>query len=347
MKIYSSVKKHLSYIILLFALWLAGSASAKVNNYLGAYVNAGEWSLMPTGSESAFSFGGAGAVGFLYELQAGPTYSPTRFLFDVGLGAQGGTTSFTQAKTDEIILENQFDLDGESFDYVYQAQKRKDAYDNISLQVPLLVGVHHRRFYMLAGAKVNYSLWTQARSSANITTLGRYLDGSDMPLFKDFTNMPEYQFFTDLPVNKKEKTKFNLDVAVCLEMGGRLGLITDAVGFDVPKRKVEYRLAGFVEYGLFDIHSQGANSALETPSTYSTDPSSASYVYNTTSMVDDLKMHNIMSTTGFAKAVNNIFFGLKFTVLFQLPEPGQCVICRDGYVRMSARGSGGGVKYEE
>ena len=58
---------------------------------------------------------------------------------------------------------------------------------------------------------------------------------------------------------------------------------------------------------------------------------------------------SVMSTTGFAKAVNNLMIGLKFTILFQLPEPGQCVICRDSYGSSVGKGTvfRGGVHYEE
>jgi hypothetical protein len=40
---------------------------------------------------------------------------------------------------------------------------------------------------------------------------------------------------------------------------------------------------------------------------------------------------------------------VKFTILFQMPEPGQCVICRDNYVSSARSYTGGrrGMKYEE
>ena len=74
----------------------------------------------------------------------------------------------------------------------------------------------------------------------------------------------------------------------------------------------------------------------------------AEEAYKTTTMIDGLEVNDLMSTTGFAKAVNNLVVGIKFTVLFQLPEPGKCVICRDAY-RSSARNGGRsrGMKYEE
>ena len=197
-------------------------------------------------------------------------------------------------------------------------------------------------------------MWTLSRSSALLTTYGEYNQ------FDAFRSMPEYQFFDDLPINSSVRTTLKLGINLSVEMGGRLGLVTNAIGYDVPKRKIEYRLAGFVDYGLMDIHYQREQLALGTynPANHdqilpiegnlSYNSGSTVPVYGTTSMVDNLVMNDIMSTTGFAASVNNLVVGLKFTVLFQLPEAGQCVICRDAY-RSSAKSNHGGrgVQHEE
>jgi len=217
-------------------------------------------------------------------------------------------------------------------------------------------------------------VWTQNQTEAKITTYGDY-----SPYSTDFEQgvyghkWPDYQFFGE-DSNKKlssaVKTKLNLDVDLSLEIGGRIGgIITDAQGFDVPKDRVEFRLAVFADYGLFDLHKEGSNLALglkgsggtvipfvdpttgnpnigynrsDTP--FPTDP-----VRNTTSMIDNIAMNDIMSTAGFASKVTNLMVGLKFTVLFQLPEPGQCIICRDAYGSSVRSGSVSrrGMKYEE
>ena len=328
-------------VILLLALLLCGSVSAKVNNYVGAYATAAEWSLLPSGSKYAGSLGFAGGIGGLYELQAGPNYSQTRFLFDVGVGAWGGMTSFMQGSDARVELSNQYDLQNQKFDYIYELHGRKDSYNNIGVQVPLMVGMQYNRFYFLVGAKLNASFWTKTKSTATLNTYGRYAE------FGEMRNMPEYQFFENEKLSGGVKTSFNLDVDLSFEIGGRIGIVTDAVGFDVPQRKIEYRLAAFVDYGLFDLHNQGTKEALVTPSHYDIDPSSKDYIYKGRSMVDNIVMNDIMSTTGFANAVNNLMVGLKFTVLFQMPEEGKCVLCRDAYGSSVRRGRRGGVQYEE
>jgi len=331
-----SVKKFQSYGILLLALLFCGSVNAKVENYLGAYAQLGDWSLIPTQSSYSTSFGVAGSVGGVYELQAGPALKPTRFLFDLGLGMTGGMTAYSQSSDVRMVLANQKDLQGEPFDYVYEMQDRQDSYNSIALHLPIMFGVQHKYFYMLAGFKFYYHVWTKTRSTALLNTYGEF------EAFDEFRNMPEYQFFSNKSIKNGVKTQLGtgFDVDFSFEIGGRIGSVYDAIGFDVPDSKIEYRLAAFLDYGLVDIHKRSNQVALTLPEKYDIDPASPAYVYNGTSMVDNLVMNDIMSTTNFASKVNNLMVGLKFTVLFQMPEHKNCVLCGDSYqslVRHSPR----------
>ena len=101
----NSVKNQPSYWVLLFALLVSSTIQAKVYNYIGAYANVGEWTLLPTQSKYGPSFGVNGGAGAMYELQAGKKYSPTRFLFNVGVGVNGGLTSFMQGSSVTQKLE--------------------------------------------------------------------------------------------------------------------------------------------------------------------------------------------------------------------------------------------------
>ena len=335
-----SVKKLQSYFILLAMLLFVTVANAKVYNYVGAYANIGEWTMLTSQAQVGHSLGVAGGIGGMYELQVGPQYGQTRFLFNMGVGALGGMTGFMQSTNHTMALTEQTDLDGEKFDYVYELNNRKDQCRNIALQVPVMLGVQHNRFYMLAGVKLMANMWTQTYSTANLNTYGRYA-GHD-----DFRNMPEYQFFDNLKINGGVETKLNMNLDVSFEIGARLRVMANAAGYDVPKDKVEYRLAAFVDYGLMDLHIKDNQSALIAPAAYNNGDTYP--VYNTTSMVDNLVMNDVMSTEGFASSVNNLMIGLKFTILFQMPEPGECLLCRDAYLgtRKSGR-SRAGVKFEE
>ena len=340
-----SVKKLQTYCFLLLALLVSGSVSAKteVDTYVGAYAQFGEWSLLLSNSQNMGSMGVGGGVGAQFELQLGPAYSPTRFLLDVATGATGGWTAFRWTPTQTATLAKQHDLNGELFDYEYDINDRSDNYSNIALHVPLMVGVQHKQFYMLAGAKLGFNLWTRTSATANATTYGVYESiGSTKG-----TPMPEYQFFDKKKISTSQASKLNMDVNVCLEIGARLGYFTNDVGYDVPKQRIEYRLAAFVDYGLFDIHVAGHNPAITMPSTYDTNPASKNYVYNGTSMTDNVQLNDLLSTEGFASAVHNLMIGVKFTVLFQLPKARECVACSYGSTIRSHGNSRRGVKYEE
>lgn len=115
----------------------------------------------------------------------------------------------------------------------------------------------------------------------------------------------------------------------------------------MPKQRIEYRLAAFVDYGFFDIHLAGHDAAVSLPNTYDTNPSSPTYVYRGTSMTDQVQLNDIMRTEGFARAVNNLMVGVKFTVLFQLPKARECVACSYKSTIRSHGNSRRGVKYEE
>lgn len=335
-----SVKKHLVYLFLLPVILFSGHMNAEVNHYAGAFATLGEWSLLPSGNQDYhYSLGGNVGVGGVYELQAGPTYSPTRFLFDVGVGAQAGITSFLQSSSMTKTLSGQTTVDNQTIDYIYEVNDRHDQYRDVAVGVPVLFGVQHKKFYLLAGVKMYYHLLTKTASTAIVNTYGQRA-GLD-----PYRNMPEYQFFDGVNVRGGVKTKFNYDLDLSLEIGGRIGYVTNMTGYDVPKRDIEYRLAGFVDYGLFDIrHDKAKNvnaDALGTPASYDA-------TYKATTMIDNLVMSDIMSVNGFASSVHNMTVGLKFTVLFQLPKAGECLLCRDNYIRTAKKsGSGAGVKHEE
>lgn len=331
------VEKHRTSWLLLFALLLCGSLNAKVDHYMGLYVDAGEWSLMPAQSKYSMSYGAGGDLGFLYELQAGAKYKPARFLFDVGLGVKGGWTSYMQSSDMEIPLPGQKDLDEDTFDYIYEVKDRHDSYADVTVHVPVLLGFQYKRFYMLAGVKLTPHFLTFMQIDAKVKTYGRYEQ------FAIHSNMPEYQFFDNIPLKGSSRATLNFHADASLEIGGRLGTITDETGFDVPPRNIECRLAGFVDYGFMDMHYSPAQplEGLTAPSSYN-----AEEAYKTTTMIDKLTVNDIMSTKDFASKVTNLMVGIKFTILFRLPEPGQCVICQDAYLP-TYKLRRGGVKHEE
>lgn len=323
------VKNVKTYAILAILSLLSIASTAQVNSYVGVWGEVGEWSLMPQQSTYSSSLGVAGGLGVLYDLQY------KHLIFDIGVGANYGLTGYNVVANQNQTLENQMDLQGDIFDYVYQVRERKDQYTNLMVQVPIMIGGQWGRFYCMAGVKAGISLLTNSHTKAMLTTYGDY------HVFDPFTNMPEYQFFDALPLNKTIRSNFNFNLDASAEIGARLGYIQTARGYDVRKTTTQYRLALFCDYGLFDLHKAGNLESLTVPAAYN-----AVEAYGTTTMVDQLTTNDVMSTRDFAKAVNNLMVGVKFTVLFELPQPKNCVICRESQLYL-LRPRKGGTKFDK
>lgn len=300
------------------------SARTHVKHYLGVWGEAGEWTLLPQKSDLSNSLGGAGALGFAYELQYGG------FLFDVGVGAKAGYTSFDVGNMLPQTLRGVTDPTGWTYEYYkIMLNKRKDGYTDLAVQVPLLLGAQFGRFYFLAGAKVDASMMTWTRVSGEAETSGKFAS-----IDQEFRDMPEHGLYSGQELVSKGNTAFKLNVNASLEIGARLGYIQTGSGFDVPKSKVQYRLAAFVDYGLLDIHKAQNKIAVQFPA-------------EVLAEAPHPIVADILSTSNIAKAVNNLFVGVKFTVLFELPAPGTCVLCRDGHLPFKSSGSKGRSRIEE
>lgn len=315
------MKNTFQYGIIAFLLLAVSSAAmarnTEVKHLMGVSAEVGEWSLLPQGSSLNSSLGGVGSVGFVYDLQAG------HFLFDLGVSITGGQTVFNVPDWSHTFAD-QTDSEGDMFDYVCSVSNRRDAYSNMAVKVPLLLGGQWGRFYVLAGVKFGFNALTQVNMSADLSAYGQYfqyVNGQKVYMFDRFFDEPPYtdEFFANRKMTGSEKTSFNVNLDASVEIGARLGFMTNHTGFDVPKSKVQYRLAVFADYGVLDIHKAQTSNAVDVIS------------QNVGGSEEALRMHNILSTENVASAVNNLLVGIKFTVLFELPQTKGCVICRDGY----------------
>ena len=243
------------------------------------------------------------------------------FKLDVGVGGNSAWTRF-KVPDQKYALHNMVDSEGEVFDYVYDVRHRRDAYWVTSVQVPLLVGGQWGRFYFLAGAKFDMALMTISTMKAEVSTLGEYKQ-----YITPLHNIPAQGFIDNMPFVQQQSVAFKPNVTASVEIGCRLGEIYKEKGFDVPSQKVQYRIAGFVDYGILDSHIATGSPLMHVPATYSAK-----------NPLEGLNACNVMSS----KEVNDIrgafttlMVGVKFTVLFQLPKSKSCVICRDEPFRSS------------
>lgn len=312
-------------ILLFLAVLTAFSTnlSAQVSHFMGAWAQAGEYSFKPTydqsqGFELKTSLGAGGGLGFVYEMRAG-----RHFLLDAGLGVNSAWTRF-RVPDGKYPLHNMIDSEGEIFDYVYEVNRRKDAYLNTSLQVPVMVGGQWGKFYFLVGAKFDMAVLTLSTVKASVTTGGDYSATyiMDPDILHD---IPSQGFYNDMPFVDASPVALKPNVTASAEIGMRLGQVFNATGYDVPKQNVQYRIALFADYGLLDLHRSGESPLMHVPSQY-----------ETAMPLKGVKATDIMSSKEMADLggqFRSLMIGVKFTVLFRVPEKKACVICKDSPFR--------------
>lgn len=329
------MKKFKLYCILGMFGCICLPTEARVTNWLGLSLEAGELTMMPQKSVLKPSLGVGGAFTVHYELEV------NHFLFQTGIGANGGWTQFKVPEIAEMshILPNQRDIENQLMNYIYQFSDRRDAYAPLNAQIPLLLGGNWNRFYFLAGAKLNLNGITWTWQKSNLQTAGEYIDKQGNPIFQQpITGVPAQQFYgpeDNMILSSRSKTNLNLDVNATAEIGIRLGYIRPATGFDVPRTDTQYRLAIFADYGLMDCHKAQKKQVLVAPSKYA--PAVPE------SMTKGLKMNDILSTSNIAQAVNSLLVGIKFTILFEMTSSQKCVTCeKDAPLRQRK----GGTKIE-
>ena len=321
-----NLRLHIIVLVLAALTSLPMSAynrGSQVKHFVGLWAEAGEWTLLPEKSNLGNSLGGGGALGFTYEMQA------SSFLFNIGVGGKAGYTVFNVDNSFQRYHNIKEPGGGPgAWDLLYydcKLDKRKDGYMDVAVQVPVLFGGQWGRFYFLGGVKADISMLTRTRVSGEISTDGQYKE-FDIP----FRDMSEHGYFSGEAFTSKGSTSFRLNLDASFEIGARLGYIQTGSGFDVPKSKTQYRIAAFVDYGLLDIHNAQNKVAIAFPTDF------------TDTQVPEPIVADILSTADVAKAVKNLFVGVKFTILFEMPTPGHCVICRDSQLPYRPAGGGRG-----
>lgn len=209
-----------------------------------------------------------------------------------------------------VVVGGLLDTEGEAFVGDFRFDNYKDTYHVMYVNFPLLMGAQFaNRFYFLTGAKVGLFFGRESYVKTSYETQGIYGQFID-----PFRNMPDHFFDNYVsPDPKKGNPKnhnlldFGLNVVASLEMGKVI----------VPKKgKAHYRVAGFVDYGVLNIHKNiTAGQAIDIP------PAGAQFV-----TIESLKHNSILASNwALNKSVNPLLAGIKFTVLLDLGNKEPCV----------------------
>ncbi len=300
--------RNYKFILSLFVVLLGTQATwAAVDHFVTVTGQVGEHSWITTTEvvNSNSSFGIGGGVGVHYELQQ------KHFLFTAGADINPSYSIFSlrpyQTSFDDVDTEN------DAMTYTYYFDERKDAYTNLAVHVPVLVGGQFDKFYFLVGAKVSLSMFGRSSATAVVRSEGAYKQ-----FIGTFRDMDEHAYFSDYLAANKAPLSFNFNVLASAEIGLRLGDGYKATGFGYKeKRKIQYRIALFADYGVLNAVATGSNQLYITPQRFNEEDMSSGIILN-----------DLLLSEARPNSVNPLQVGVKFTVLFKVGEPKKCVICR-------------------
>lgn len=287
--------------IVLVTIALVGSlfcAQAEINHNIALWLNGGATSYIDNIEESGLAIGGGGALGVGYELQV------NHFLMDIGAEFQYGST-FINMNPYTVDVPGLVDSEGDQYDGHFNFHERQDVTNVGYVNVPLLFGGQFNKFYFLVGAKLGLSVLTSSQINSFVKATGTY-----DKFIGEFENMPNHNFGTT-EHSMPSPVTFNMDVRASLELGYRIVPGSGSGDEYAVPSPVTYRIAAFCDYGVLNANS--GNNTLD----YATVPANGD--------VNNIAMNHVyMSSLAQGKMINNLFCGVKFTVLFQLPTPKNC-----------------------
>jgi hypothetical protein len=270
------------------------SAQTTHNIYLGATGGYSSFLLKDApGFTASGSWGGGFGAG--YELNA------RAFILQLGaeftyLNAGLGLENFTQ-QVDLIDDDNP----SESYTGNYAFSGNSDHYRFGNLNVPLMFGFRVGSFYLLAGGKVGFSLSARSATTTTVLSSGTYPGYID-----DFEDMPNHSFSETI-----EKNEFTGKFPINAYLSGELGFYLNAEPAKKTKYyvassagKTKYRVSVFADYGMMNLRGNTINESL----TINREDVTSPYRPYLNSLIRSENMRG--------SVLNNLFVGLRFTVLF-------------------------------
>ena len=244
------------YCVLLLTFWLGMYAWSAGTHYVRVSVDAGYVHEMGGSTPELTNLGEAQALigngqtellkasnGVGTGVEFGYRYAYRHLLVDIGLGCDfrhrvnqpGDITNIEQPDTDE-----------EGYDYMglHTWSGRKCTWQNVGLNIPLMVGGEWNKVYFLVGAKLNVNVWGRTVEK------GKYSLMADYDRYMDpFSGMSNHGFVTDEPYACAPMTQStSFDIRACAELGYCL------YGTEQYTRSrsasARYYLGAYAEYGI-------------------------------------------------------------------------------------------------
>lgn len=264
-------------------------------------------SLTNTSSELKSGSGVAANFGVGYRL----LYND--FLFSTGVEGYYMLNAQSMSGVQVVVDDN--DDEGDRYRLTVDASNGHDVCQSASLNIPFLFGGEFKRFYFLAGPKVSYNIWWQAESSAFLSEQAEYVEYEGV--ICDIKDKFDNRGLITKKNSVNDSIHWNTDIMMHFEIGYRCGDVIFKTGADVPKPKQRYYIALYYDFGLLNIRN---TKSLGNRLYYEGEGFDKEYYLTPAVMSNEL---------GEAARIHQYSFGIKATILFELPQKKPCVFCKD------------------
>ena len=293
-------------ILFLTLICVCASAQTRLNpelyNFISLHGDLGYSALLHNIPEQPAAAGMNTNIGADYRL----LYN--HFLFSLGVEGMYELNVNRIAKVDESIPMK--DTEGQIFDMHVRVDKARDLSHMVNLNIPVLFGGEWGRFYFMVGPKVSMSFYGSTSSTSVFTTYGEYDKYYDY-----FYDMINHQFSSGQTTSSGVMPlKWNMNVMAHVEIGGRINHMFKHKQFRINPDKVRMYLAGFVDFGLLNLHTGSGGSPIFE---YRETPDQGVQFY-----VQPLITSNLAD----GKTFRNFNIGIKYTVAFELPRHGKSYV---------------------
>lgn len=292
------------------------------NQYVGShhlfgFSAEGSWTSFANNMPVASMRPGGGALGvhFLYEYQ----YSGLLIQTGLGINAQQVFTNVADADIYHEHVRDTWDgIEEADITLKHEFRQRCDVSRNLHAQVPLYVGQYifgaYGMGYWLGGLHLNYAFRGDTKQTMLVTTKALY-----EPYLGVWHEMDNHGYRHNVPIERKgDRLKLSFDLMFHAEAGYEYTTWRSPNSYRVrpgDRTDCRMRFAAFADFSLLDICPRTDNVLYDIP---------AESLYD----FPTYRMDHVFSTAE-AKDywMRNLYVGVRFTILFGLPQKEYCILC--------------------
>lgn len=201
------------------------------------------------------------------------------------------------------------------YDLTYGVTNRKDVISDLTIQVPLLMGVRYFGFYWGAGPKVSLNIAGNVRTIAQLTTIADYERYIGV-----YGEMDNHGWRKLVDVNSKaDWQRAKIDILASTELGYEWSSKETRIGNGMYRNKDVHewrvRIGAFADFGILNICPKKTLPLIDVPTDYRYD-------------FIKVKLNSPLVTQNFNDTwARNLTAGIKITILYGYRIKETCRLC--------------------